>query len=129
MRVNYDLIKEAMLDESEPIDCVPTMKDENWQYVMNEEIKVIEKNKIQELVHYSRMKTIDVRWVYKLKFQTNGEISKHTVRLVTKGFLQKPGIDFNEVWALVSRVETIRLVVDITPYRGWKMHQLDEEKS
>lgn len=39
--------------------------------------------------------------------------------------MRKPGIEFNEVYALVARLETIRVVVAIATYKGWKMHQLD----
>lgn len=45
--------------------------------------------------------------------------------LVARGFLRKLGIEFNEVYALVARLETIRVVVAITTYKGWKMHKYD----
>lgn len=44
-------------------------------------------------------------------------------------FLQKPGIDFDEVYAPVARLETIRIIVLMTSYRGWKIHQLDVKLS
>ena len=44
---------------------------------------------------------------------------------MARGFLQKPGIDFDEVYAPVTRIETIRIIVSIAACRGWKMHQLD----
>ncbi|PNX54537.1 putative copia-type polyprotein, partial [Trifolium pratense] len=71
-----------------------------------------------------RLETIDVKWIYKLKLRPNGEIAKYKARLVARGFLQKAGIDFNEVYAPVARLETIRIVVTIAAYNGWKMHQL-----
>ncbi|MCI29822.1 pentatricopeptide repeat-containing protein, partial [Trifolium medium] len=55
----------------------------------------------------------------------NGEIAKYKARLVAKGFLQKPDLDFNEVFTPVARLETIRLVVAIASYKDWAMHQLD----
>lgn len=62
---------------------------------MNEDIKSIEKNKTWELVNYSYKKTIDVRWVYKLKLKPNGEISKHKAKFMIKGFFfKKSEIDF-----------------------------------
>ena len=50
---------------------------------------------------------------------------KYKVRLVEKGFLQKVGIDYGEVYAPVARIETVRLVVAITTNANWSMHQLD----
>ena len=57
-----------------------------------------------------------------MKLRSNGEIK---ARMVARGFLQNPGIDFDEVYAPVERLETIRIVVSNAAYRGWKMHQLD----
>lgn len=44
---------------------------------------------------------------------------------MARGFLQKPGIDFNEVYAHVARLETIIIIMSIITYRGWKIHQLE----
>lgn len=62
---------------------------------------------------------------YKLKLKPGGEIAKSKAMLVAKGFLQRSTVDFNEVYAHVVRVETIRLIMVIADYKGRKMHQLD----
>lgn len=54
-------------------------------------------------------KKMDVKWVYKLELNPNGSIAKQKARLVARGFLQKPVIDYEDVYASVSRIETIRL--------------------
>lgn len=59
-----------------------------------------------------------MKWVYKLKKIPNREISKHTARLVATGFLQKPGIDFDKVYAPVARPETTRVVMSTTTNKG-----------
>src|SRR6187399_2543367 len=93
---------------------------------MKEELKSIEKNNTWELMRKTvNKRPIDVKWVFKLKMKPNGEIAKYKARLVAKGFLQKQGLDFNEVFAPVARIETIRLVVAIATYKNWSMHQLD----
>lgn len=85
---------------------------------MNEEIQAIKKSKTQELVSYSRKKEMYVKWIYKLKLKPNREISKYKARLVEKFLHQKPGIDFHEVYAPISKLETLGLVVAISTYRG-----------
>ena len=92
---------------------------------MKEELRAIEKNNTWELVERTNKKPIDVKWIYKVKRRPYGEIAKYKARLVARGFLQQPGIDFAEVYAPVSRIETIGIVVSIAAYRGRKMHQLD----
>lgn len=63
--------------------------------------------------------------LYKVKRKPSGEVAKYKARLVAKGFLQKAGLDYNEVFAPVARIETIRLVVATAIFRGWSLHQLD----
>ncbi|PNX67781.1 hypothetical protein L195_g055811, partial [Trifolium pratense] len=93
---------------------------------MNEEIESIERNNTWKLVNLPNdKKAISVKWVYKVKVNPKGEITRHKARLVVKGFLQKEGIDFNEVFAPVARMETIRLVTALTHYNKWSMHQMD----
>lgn len=58
-------------------------------------------------------KPIGVRWAYKVKVNPTGEIIKHMDQLVAKVFLQREGTNFEEVFALVVRIKTIRLVVSI----------------
>lgn len=66
-----------------------------------------------------------MKWAYKLNLRPSGDIAKYKTGLVTKDFLQRPVIDFNEVYTPVARVKTTRIVVAIATYKRWKMHQLD----
>lgn len=63
-------------------------------------------------------KRIGVKWVYKTKLNESGEIDKCKVRLVEKGYAQKYGIDYNEVFALVARWDTIRMVLAMAAQKG-----------
>lgn len=60
-----------------------------------------------------RKKTIYVKWVFKVKTNLKSEVIKHNARLVTKIFMQREGIYFEKVFALVEIIQTIRLVVAI----------------
>lgn len=78
---------------------------------MKEELNSNESNKTWSLVELPKgKKVIRVKWVYKVKLNPKGEIVRHKAGLLAKGFLQKEGIDFEEVYALVARVETIRSI-------------------
>jgi hypothetical protein len=70
-------------------------------------------------------KPIGVRWVYKVKANPKGEVIKHKTRLVGKGFLQREGIDYEEVLTPVARLETIHLVVGIAHNNNWMVYQMD----
>lgn len=59
------------------------------------------------------MKPIGLRWLFKIKFNSDGTIKKYKSRLVAKGYVQQYGIDYKEVFAPVARLETIRLLVSL----------------
>jgi len=63
--------------------------------------------------------------VFKLKRNAKGEIIKHKARLVAKGYVQKQGIDIEEVFAPVARIETVNAILAMAANRGWKAHHLD----
>ncbi|RDX80397.1 hypothetical protein CR513_39058 [Mucuna pruriens] len=71
------------------------------------------------------VKTIGVKWVFKTKLNKNGEIDKCKARLVVKGYAQKYGVDYTEVYALVARLDTIQLVITLAAQEGWSIFQLD----
>jgi hypothetical protein len=59
-----------------------------------------------------------MKWVYKLKRNEAGEIIKHKARLVARGFVQQEGIDFDEVFAPVARMESVRLLLMLAAQEG-----------
>lgn len=63
--------------------------------------------------------------MYKTKLNEKGEVDKFKARLVAKGYSQQHGIDFSEVFAPVSRWDTIRTVIAFASLRGWSIYQLD----
>jgi hypothetical protein len=112
--------------ESEPIDVDTALRSNKWRCAMIEELDSIESNQTWELVDLPhKKKAIDVKWVFRLKFNSKGVVTRHKARLVAKGFLQKQGIDFDEVFAPVTRMETIRLVTAIANNNNWSMYQMD----
>nr|GEX54536.1 hypothetical protein [Tanacetum cinerariifolium] len=70
-------------------------------------------------------KCIGVKWVFKTKLNERGEIEKHKVRLVARGYGQEYGIDYVEVYAPVARMDTIRLMIALAAQKGWNIYKLD----
>ncbi|PKU75920.1 putative mitochondrial protein [Dendrobium catenatum] len=90
---------------------------------MKEEIKLIEKNNTWELVHPKNKDIIGVKWIYKIKLNSDGSLNKCKARLVAKGYTQQAGIDYNETYAPVARLDTIRTVVALVAQKNWKISQ------
>nr|GEW14323.1 ribonuclease H-like domain, reverse transcriptase, RNA-dependent DNA polymerase [Tanacetum cinerariifolium] len=93
---------------------------------MKVELDSINRNNTWELTTLPKgHKAIGLKWVFKTKKDANGNIIKHKARLVAKGYIQKHGIDFEEVFAPVARMETIRLLLAIAANNKWEVHHLD----
>ncbi|KAG7594052.1 Integrase catalytic core [Arabidopsis thaliana x Arabidopsis arenosa] len=90
------------------------------------ELSSIERFKTWDLVDLPiGTKPIALKWVFKLKRNLDGSINKYKARLVAKGYVQRYGVDFEEVFAPVARIETIRLLIDLAAAHGWEIHHLD----
>ena len=60
-----------------------------------------------------------------MKKDLDGNIIKHKARLVAKGYAQREGVDFDEVFAPVARMETVRLLLALAAQKGWQVHHMD----
>ncbi|CAL2276266.1 unnamed protein product [Prunus armeniaca] len=110
----------------DPVHFEEAIKHEKWRVAMDSEMKSIEKNETWVLTDLpAGAKKIGVKWVYKTKFNENGELDKHKARLVAKGYAQQYGVDYTEVFAPVARMDTIRMIIALAAQRGWTVYQLD----
>ncbi|KAJ7958815.1 Retrovirus-related Pol polyprotein from transposon TNT 1-94 [Quillaja saponaria] len=116
----------CLVVDSKPLFFEEAENDKKWRQAMDEEIIAIEKNDTWELANLPKdHKAIGVKWVYKEKKNAKGEVEKYKARLVAKGYAQKQGIDYEEVFALVARLEIIRLLISFAAHKHWKIYQLD----
>ncbi|GAU24969.1 hypothetical protein TSUD_312040 [Trifolium subterraneum] len=110
----------------DPNNYEEASKSQKWKEAMDVEIKAIQANHTWELTELPKnTKAIGVKWVYKTKYNEMGQVDKYKARLVVKGYSQKYGIDYNEVFAPVARWETIRTVLALAASKGWCVYQLD----
>ena len=93
---------------------------------MKEELEQIEKSGTWDLVPKPKDKNIiDTKWVYKNKLDENGKIVRNKEILVCKGYNQMEGIDFDETFATVSRMELIRMFLAFSSSKDFKVYQMD----
>lgn len=99
---------------------------DKWKSAMEDEIRSICKNKTWDLVDLPKnKKAIGCKWVYKLKLDENGRVSRYKARLVAQGFSQKYGEDYDEVFAPVARSATFRVLMSIAGVKGYCVRQFD----
>jgi hypothetical protein len=93
---------------------------------MHEELENFERNQVSELVDPPPgCKPIGTKWVWKNKEGEKGEVVRNKSRLVAQGFSQKEGIDCEETFAPVARLEAIRILLAFSVAKGFKLHQMD----
>jgi hypothetical protein len=122
-----NLIEELNLMSTEELcSFAKAEQDTAWQAAMQEEIDSVKRNQTWELADLSQgHRAITLKWVYKLKRNEAGEIIKHKARLVARGFVQQEGIDFDEVFAPVARMESMRLLLALAAQEGWQVHHMN----
>lgn len=115
-----------LLLNDKPWDYDEAKEEKVWRDVCQDEITSIIKNKTWDLVDLpSGAKAIGLRWVFKVKRNSDGSINKYKARLDVKGYIQRHGVDYEEVFALVVRIETVRFILALAASNGWKVHHLD----
>ncbi|KAJ0817154.1 putative RNA-directed DNA polymerase [Helianthus annuus] len=116
----------CFISQEEPKNIHMALKDNSWVEAMQEELAQFAKLKVWELVDLPKgEREIGTKWVFRCKKDERGIVTRNKARLVVKGFNQQEGIDYNEVFALVARLEAIRLFLAFASFKGFKVYQLD----
>ncbi|GKV34500.1 hypothetical protein SLEP1_g42871 [Rubroshorea leprosula] len=121
---DYILITEE--GELENFQEVQSHKDKDcWMKAMQDEMNSLHKNNTYELVELPKgRKTLKNKWVFKLK-KDGDKIVRYKARLVVKGFSQKKGIDFDEIFSPVVKMSSIRVVLGLAASMNLELEQLD----
>nr|ABA98045.1 retrotransposon protein, putative, unclassified [Oryza sativa Japonica Group] len=116
----------AFVASFEPKDVSHAITDESWINAMHEELENFERNKVWTLVEPpSGHNVIGTKWVFKNKQNEDGLIMRNKARLVAQGFTQVEGLNFDETFAPVARIEAIRLLLAFAASKGFKLYQMD----
>ena len=93
---------------------------------MQEELLEFERHKVWRLVPRPPNKSIiGTRWVFRNKLDDSGNIVRNKARLVAQGYSQQEGIDYDETYAPVARLEAIRLLIAFAALKNFKLYQMD----
>jgi hypothetical protein len=110
----------------EPASVEEAMTEKCWREAMQAEMQSIEQNRTWDVSDLPpKQKAIGLKWVFKVKKDPDGKIVKHKARLVAKGYAQVQGVDFDEVFAPVARIETVRVLLALAAQGGWEVHHMD----
>ncbi|GJY66770.1 putative ribonuclease H-like domain-containing protein [Tanacetum coccineum] len=107
----------CFLSQEEPKNISQALQDESWVEAMQEELLQFKLQKVWILVDLpSGKKAIGTKWVFKNKRDERSIVVKNKAKLVAQGFRQEEGIDYDEVFAPIARIEAIRLSLAFASY-------------
>ncbi|GKD03516.1 ribonuclease H-like domain-containing protein [Tanacetum coccineum] len=111
---------------SKPKTFYEAYKFTHWTDDMNDEMDALLRNDTWEITDLPKdRKSIGSKWVFKIKYKSDGEIDRYKTRLVAKGFNQKEGIDYEETFSPVIKIVTVRCLLNLIVLNGWPIFQFD----
>jgi len=110
----------------EPKNINETLADLDWVSAMQEELHQFEMNKGWHLVPRPDDRSIiSTKWVFRNKLDGFETVTRNKARLVVQGYSQEEGIDYEETFVPVARIEAIRILVDFATHMEIKLYQMD----
>nr|GEV73990.1 hypothetical protein [Tanacetum cinerariifolium] len=119
-------MKRVAKDQEEPKRVHQALKEQSWIEAMQEELLQFKMQNVWILVDLSYGKrAIGTKWVFKNKKDERGIMVRNKARLVAQGHTQEEGINYEEVFAPVARIEAIRLFLAYASFMGFMVYQMD----
>ena len=98
----------------------------HWVQAMKSELDSMYSNQVWDLLKApSGIKPVGCKWVYKRKRGIDGKVETFKARLVVKGYTQKEGIDYDEIFSLVAMVKSIRILLSIAAHYDYEIWQMN----
>ncbi|GJY98870.1 putative RNA-directed DNA polymerase [Tanacetum coccineum] len=100
--------------------------DPRWIEAMNNEMQALNRNGTWVITDLPKgRRVVSCKWIYKIKYKSNGEVERYPLWLVARGFSQKEGLDYEETFLPVVKMVTVRCVLSLVVQNSWSVFQLD----
>ena len=112
--------------QTEPPTYTIASKIPEWQQTMASEFEALQQQQTCSLVpSSSTQNVVGCRWVYKIKRNPDGSVSRYKARLVAKRFHQQAGVDYDETFSPVVKPPTVRIILSLAAHHHWTLRQLN----
>ena len=116
----------AFTSQAEPRKVDDAFLEVEWVNAMHEELEQFERNEVWKLVpRPEHVNVIGTKWIFKNKLNEEGKIVRNKARLVAQGYVQEEGIDYEETYAPVARLDAIRLLLSFACANNFRLFQMD----
>jgi hypothetical protein len=109
----------------EPFKVEDALHDLDWVVDMQEELNNFKRNRVWSLVERPKLNVVGTKWVFCNKQDEHGVVIRNKIRLVAKGYSQVEGLDFDETFAPVARLESIRILLAYVTHHYFNLYQID----
>jgi hypothetical protein len=129
-RTKVDKINELIDDylfvsSIEPFRVEEALQDPDWVLVKQEELNNFKRNEVWSLVPLPKQNVVGTKWVFHNKQDGHGVVTRNKARLVEKGYAQVVGLDFEETFSPVARLELIQILLAYAAHHSFKLFQMD----
>jgi hypothetical protein len=101
------------------------LQDPGWVLAMQEELNNLKRNEVWSLVPHPKQNIVGTKWVFHNKQDEHGVVTRNKARLVAKGYAQVTCSNFEETFAPVARLESIRILLAYAAHHSFKLFQMD----
>ncbi|GKD68677.1 putative ribonuclease H-like domain-containing protein, partial [Tanacetum coccineum] len=120
----------CFISQEEPKKVTQALKDTSWIKAMQEELLQFKLQRVWTFVDLPHGKrAIGTKWVYRNKKDERGIVIRNKARLVAQGYTQEEGIDYDEVFSLVARIEAIRVFLAYASFKDFVAYQMDTKSA
>jgi hypothetical protein len=99
--------------------------DPDWVLPMQEELNNFKRNEVWTRVPRPKQNIVGTKWVFRNKQDEHGVVTRNKARLVAKGYAQVAGLDFEETFAPMARLESIRILLAYAAHHSFRLFQMD----
>jgi hypothetical protein len=115
----------SFVSSIKPFRVEEALQDPDWVLAMQEELNNFKRNEVWTLVPRLKQNIVGTKWVFHNKQDEHGVVTRNKDRLVAKGYAQVAGLDFEETFAPVARLESIRMLLAYAAHHSFKLFQMD----
>jgi hypothetical protein len=115
----------SFVSSIEPFRVEEALQDPDWVLAMQEELNNFKRNEVWSLVPRPKQNVVGTKWVFCNKQDEHGVVTRNKARLVAKGYAQVTGLDFEETFAPMARLESIRILLSYAAHHSFRLFQMD----
>jgi hypothetical protein len=115
----------SFVSSIKPFRVEEALQDPNWVLAMQEELNNFKRNEVWSLVPRPKKNVVGTKWMFSNKQDEHGVVKRNEAQLVAKGYAQVVGLDFEETFAPVVRLESIRILLAYATHHPFKLFQMD----